>query len=167
MPTLAPEIERLTLLQAATFLRAYLECSDEIQAGIRNMLDIVNDPNTDEDDRNMTLITLADALFPHPHGTKFGVDLEESEKLAAEYSEEARTAREEMDREEETFAVRLRTAMETRGITQEQLAAKTGVGQPAISNMLNRQCRPQRRTVLRLAEALETTPQDLWPGFKN
>lgn len=167
MATLTPEIERLILLQAATFLRAYVECSDEIQAGIRDMLDIVIDPKTDEDDRNMTLITLADALFPNPHDGKLGMDLEESERLGAEYSEEMRTALEEMDREEETFAARLRNMMEAQGITQEQLAAKTGVGQPAISNMLTRQCRPQRRTVLRLAEALGTVPEELWPGFNR
>ena len=50
-------------------------------------------------------------------------------------------------------------------MTQEQLAAKIGVGQPAISNMLNRQCRPQRRTVKRLATALDVSPEDLWPGI--
>jgi lambda repressor-like predicted transcriptional regulator len=165
MATLNCEIEKLTLLQAAKFLRAYLECSDEIQAGIRGMLEILNDPNTDDDDRDMTLITLADALFPNPHDGKLGMDLEESEKLGAGYSEEMRTTLEEMDREEETFAVRLRKAMETQEVTQEQLAEKTGVGQPAISNMLKRQCRPQRKTVLRLAEALNVTPEELWPGF--
>jgi len=51
-------------------------------------------------------------------------------------------------------------------MTQEALAAKLGVGQPAISNMLNRQCRPQRRTVLRLAQALGISPEELWPGFQ-
>jgi lambda repressor-like predicted transcriptional regulator len=167
MATLNCEIERLTLLQAANFLRAYVECSNEIQAGIRGMLEIVNNPNTDEDDRDMTLLTLADALFPNPHNGKLGMDLEESEKLGAGYSEEMQTTLDEMDREEATFAARLRKAMETQGINQEQLAAKTGVGQPAISNMLNRQCRPQRRTVLRLAEALNAAPEELWPGFKD
>jgi lambda repressor-like predicted transcriptional regulator len=167
MATLNCEIEKLTLLQAAKFLRAYLECSDEIQAGIRGMLEILNDPNTDEDDRDMTLLTLADALFPNPHDGKLGMDLEESEKLGAGYSEEMRTTLEEMDREEETFAARLRKAMDTQGVTQEQLAAKTGVGQPAISNMLNRQCRPQRKTVLRLAVALNVAPEELWPGLTN
>ena len=150
MATLTPDIERLTLLQAAKFLRAYVECSDEIQAGIREMLEILNDPSTDEDDRDMTLATLADALFPDPHERPLGVDLEEWEKHDTK-SDEARAALQELDREEETFAARLRDLMAGRRITQEELAAKIGVGQPAISNMLNRQCRPQRRTILRLA----------------
>jgi lambda repressor-like predicted transcriptional regulator len=167
MATLNCEIEKLTLLQAANFLRAYLECSDEIQAGIREMLEVLNDPNTDNDDRDMTLRTLADALFPNPHNGKLGIDLEESEKVGADYSEEMRATLEEMNREEETFADRLRSVLETQGITQEQLAQKAGVGQPAISNILNRQCRPQRRTVRRLADAIGVQPSELWPGFEN
>jgi lambda repressor-like predicted transcriptional regulator len=166
MATLSPEIEKLTLLQAAKFLRAYLECSDAIQGGIRDLLEILNDPNTDDDDRDSTLITLADALFPNPHDGKLGMDLEESEQLGAGYSEEMRDALDAMDREEATFASRLRDAMGKKGVTQERLAAYIGVGQPAISNMLNRQCRPQRRTVLRLAQALDITPDALWPDFK-
>ena len=164
MATLTPEIEKLTLLQATKFLRAYLECSDEIQAGIREMMEILNDPSTEEDDRDMTLLTLADALFPNPHGGKLGQDLEESERIGAEYSEEMRIALEEMDKEEETFAARLRNLMESRGITQQQLAETLQIGQPAISNILNRQCRPQRKTVLRIANALRVEPDSLWPA---
>ena len=164
MATLTPEIEKLALLQATKFLRAYLECSDEIQAGIREMMEILNDPGTEEDDRDMTLLTLADALFPNPHEGKLGLDLEESERIGAEYSEEMRIALEEMDKEEETFAARLRSLMESRGITQQQLAETLQIGQPAISNILNRQCRPQRKTVLRIAKALGVEPDSLWPG---
>jgi DNA-binding phage protein len=166
MATLSPEIEKLTLLQAAKFLLAYLECSDEIQAGIRSLLEILNDPNTDEDDRDSTLITLADALFPNPRDGKLGMDLEESERLEAVSSEESRTALEEMDREEATFATRLRDIMQKEGMTQEELAVKVGIGQSAISNMLNRHCRPQRRTVVRLAQALCVAPDALWLDFK-
>jgi lambda repressor-like predicted transcriptional regulator len=159
-------MEKLALLQAANVLHAYLECSTEIQQGIRNLLEILNDPNTDEDDRDSTLMTLADALFPNPHEGKFGVDLAESERLGARRFAETRAVLEEMDREEKTFAARLREVMEREGITQEQLAAKVGVSQPAISNMLNRECRPQRRTVVRLAEALNVGPNELWAGIQ-
>jgi lambda repressor-like predicted transcriptional regulator len=165
MATLEHDILKLHLLHAAKFLRAYLECSDEIQAGIRELLDILNDPETDEDDRDATLFTLADALFPNRHEGRLGMDLEESEQLGADFSDEMRQAVEELDREEETFAKRLRAVMEQRGLNQEALAAKLGIGQPAISNMLKRQCRPQRRTVLRFAEVLEVSPEELWPGF--
>jgi lambda repressor-like predicted transcriptional regulator len=165
MITLQDDILKPQLLQAAKFLRAYLECSDEVQAGVRGLLDILNDPETDEDDREATLFTLADALLPNPREGELGMDLEQSEQLGAGHSDEMRQSLEELDREEETFAERLRSAMERRGLNQDALAAKLGIGQPAISNMLKRQCRPQRRTVLRFAEALEVSPEELWPGF--
>ncbi len=164
--TLETNIQKLQMLQAAQFLRAYLECSDEIQTDIRAMLDILTDPETDEDDCEMTLMTLADALFPNPHEGRMGMDLQESERLGASHSEEMRRAVDEMDKEEATFAQRLRDIMEREGVTQQTLAEKLGIRQSAISNMLNRQCRPQRRTVLRLAESLDVAPTDLWPGFQ-
>ena len=130
------------------------------------MLKILGDPNTDEDDRDSTLITLADALFSHSREDNLGVDLEEAGKRDFEDSDASRNAVEEMDREEAAFAARLRQVMQQRGVTQEELAAKVGIGQPAVSNMLSRQCRPQRRTVIRLASALNVAPNALWPEFK-
>lgn len=150
---------------AADVLHAYLEASDEIQTGIKQMLDIVYDADAHEDERVMALHTLADALFPHPHDGQLGLDLEESEALGAQHADETRQALDDMDREEETFATRLRSILQERGLTQVRLAEMSGVGQPAIANMLLRQCRPQRRTVVRLARALDLAPVELWPGF--
>jgi predicted XRE-type DNA-binding protein len=167
MATLEQEINKLQLLQGAKFLRAYLECSDNVQAGIRELLDVVNDPETDDDDRESTLMTLADALFPNPHEGKLGADLEQTECLGAAHHDEMREALEELVREEQTFAERLRSLMDARDLNQQELAKMLGVGQPAISNMLNRQCRPQRRTVARIAKALDVNPEELWPGFTS
>lgn len=167
MATLEQEINKLQLLQGTKFLRAYLECSDEVQAGIRELLDVVNDPETDDDDRESTLMTLADALFPNPHEGRLGMDLEQSERLGVAHSDEMREAVEELDREEQSFAERLRRLMDARDLNQQMLAKMIGVGQPAISNMLNRQCRPQRRTVARIAKALDVAPEELWPGFTS
>src|SRR5690242_20119616 len=72
-----------------------------------------------------------------------------------------------MDREEAVFAERLRELMEAKGMTQAELADKLGIGQPAISMMLNRACRPQRKTVIDIAQALEVPPEDLWPDFSQ
>lgn len=167
MAVIDNDLRKMELLLGAKFLHAYLECSNEIQAGIRELLVILDDPATDEDDRLMTLRTLADALFPNPHHGLLGIDLEESETMGAQESDEMRAAVEEMDREEATFAERLDAAMREKGLTQEQLAKLAGVGQPAISNMLNRRCRPQRRTVLRFAEALDVAPESLFPGISQ
>jgi len=163
--TLDRDLAKLQTLQGAKFLQAYLECSDGIQNAIREMLEILNDPETDDDDRESTLFTLADALFPNPHEGKLGMDLQDSEGLGASQSREMLEALEEMDAEEATFAERLRGIMEQRGLTQQSLAERLGIRQPAVSNMLNRQCRPQRRTVSRLAEVLDVSPRELWPSF--
>jgi predicted XRE-type DNA-binding protein len=163
--TLDRDLQKLQTLQGAKFLQAYLECSDEIQKAIREMLEILNDPETDDDDRESTLFTLADALFPNPYEGKLGMDLLEAETLGADCSREMREALEEMDAEEESFAEHLRGVMEQRGLTQQALAERLGIGQPAVSNLLKRQSRPQRRTVSRLAEVLNVSPRELWPGF--
>ena len=54
--------------------------------------------------------------------------------------------------------------MAATGMTQVELAEKVGIGQPAISMMLNRTCRPQKKTVQKLAAALGVAPVDLWPA---
>lgn len=164
MQTTHHELTKSDLLAGTKFLHAYLECSDAVQAGIREMLAIVLDPDADPDDRDMAAFTLADALFPHRHEGQLGLDLEQSEQMGSQHSEETRGVLADFDREEQVFAERLAAAMKDRGLTQSALAELAGVGQPAISNILKRQCRPQRRTVVRLATALGMPPEELWPG---
>ena len=125
MATLTPEIEKLTILQAAKFLHAYLERSSVIQAGIREMLEILNDPNTDDDDRDMTLFTLADALFPNPHDGKMGMDLEQSEKYGAEGSDETLRRFGGVGPEEETFAVASAMQWQRLGLPKKSLPRRS------------------------------------------
>jgi lambda repressor-like predicted transcriptional regulator len=150
-------------LLGAKFLRAFLECNDKMQEVVRDMLDVLNDPETDEDDRQMALATLAEALFPQYHNGELGLDYEASEEEAASKFPEFREVVDELNREESTFADNLDRIMREKGISQTDLAKGIGVGQPAISNMLSRNCRPQRRTIQRLSEALGVKPDDLWP----
>ncbi|MGL4464574.1 MAG: helix-turn-helix domain-containing protein [Planctomycetia bacterium] len=65
-----------------------------------------------------------------------------------------------------TFAARLEKIMNDRGFNQTDSAMRSNVGQPAISMMLKRECRPRKRTILRLAEALEVAPEERRPGFE-
>jgi transcriptional regulator with XRE-family HTH domain len=51
-------------------------------------------------------------------------------------------------------------------VTQQELAQRIGCSQPAVSQMLNRSCRPQKKTILKLAEALNVRPQELWPDLE-
>lgn len=151
----------------APLMMAYLECSDELQKAARKMFAALADPNLDEDDRHLAAMTLAEILFPNKHEGTLGSDLNECEQMDAKHSEETHRALEAMDDEEASFAERLRAVMDLKGVTQLELAEKIGVGQPAISMMLQRACRPQKRTVTKLAEALGVDAGDLWPNLEE
>jgi lambda repressor-like predicted transcriptional regulator len=153
------------ILRFAPLFQAFLECSDELQAHARKLVTTLVDPSTDEDDRALAAMTLADVLFPNRFEGEIGSVLEECETRGAQYSAETKETLERMDREEATFAERLRSAMHQRGMTQVQLAEKIGVGQSAVAMMLQRECRPQRRTIVRMAAALDVSPETLWPSM--
>lgn len=160
----------LSVLQPSLrpIVRALMECSDALQRQAVKLLTTILDPQMDDDDRFAAHAVLADVLFPNPAvDESIGMDLKECESHGSSHSNETRAAVNDMDEEEKTFAVRLASIMAERKMTQEELAAKIGVGQPAISMMLNRDCRPQRKTVVRLAEAIGVTPNDLWPGIRQ
>jgi lambda repressor-like predicted transcriptional regulator len=161
-PTLATD----QLLQNK-LLMAFVECSDELRAHAVEMIRIIVDSQTEDTDRVFAQMTLADILFPNTHegDRKLGMDLAEMETLARNTDDEARATLDAMDRQEETFADRVTHLMNQLGLTQTALAEKVGLRQSAISMILSRQCRPQRRTVRKLAEALQVSPTELWPDF--
>jgi len=148
---------------AADLLRALIECGDDLQKHAMNMFAVVLDPEADDEDRFFAASTLADVLYPNTHegDQMLGLDLKEAERIAMD-NPDARATLTEMDREEATFAEALAAAMGARGVSQSELALRVGIGQPAISMMLARECRPQKRTVRRLAEALGMQPGELW-----
>jgi lambda repressor-like predicted transcriptional regulator len=156
---LATDLQRF-----APLFQAYLECSDELQIHAQKLFKILSDPATDVDDRELAAMTLADVLFPNFHEGELGSDLEECEAMA-KHTPESRETLARMDKEEAAFADRLRAIMKERGVNQVQLAERLGVGQSAIAMMLQRQCRPQRRTIARMAEALGVQPESLWASF--
>lgn len=148
------------------FVRTYLECSDEVQQVVGRMLQVLDDPSSSEEQRNMAISTIADALFRNPHQGEYGMDLAASEGEAAAVEPGLQAIVKQMDEEEASFALRLRKLMDDQRITQAELAKRIGVGQPAISNMLHRNCRPQKKTIMKLATALNVSPTDLWPGVE-
>ena len=162
MPTMNPDVSLEQLAGHAEFLHAYLECSDEIQEGIKDMMRILFDSASTDQERNMANATLADALLPNSHIVQLGMELEESEQGAADHIPGFTDVAKELDSEEEAFAKQLKTHMALRNINQSELAEMIGVGQPAISNMLKRQCRPQSRTITKLAQALGVAESELW-----
>ena len=138
---------------------AYDECDVEVREVIDDMCAICASEDAGEDQKRRAMHTILEALFP-----SLAADVMESLGHMRALPE-SQAYEKEMDAQEETFAERLKAAMQTKGWNQEKLAERTGVGQPAISNMLNRQSRPQTRTVLRIAEALAISPDELWPGI--
>lgn len=138
---------------------AYDQCDPEIQEVVDCMIRIWNNEESTEDERQRALHTITDAIFPSE-----SVDtLDFCGRLARDDRD---GHNESMIEEEKTFAHSLSRILTDKGMTQEELASSIGVGQSAISNMLNRQCRPQRKTVSRIAAALGVEPQDLWPAME-
>lgn len=152
----------LMMANVRTFLEvqsAFDECDPQIKAEVEEMLAICKHPDATEDEKERALWTIVEALFP-----SLASDILHEETTLRK-SDPARVRSAELDREEAVFFERLNAAMKAKAFTQEMLANAAGVGQPAVSNLLSRACRPQRRTVLRLARALGVEPADLWPGI--
>ena len=126
------------------FVRALMECSSELQEQVFLLLkEVVCAEDVDPDDKEMAMFTIEDE--------------------AAQKSQELSAIVRQMDSQEVTFAQKLKDTMDEQGMTQSELAYEVGLGQSAIANLLARNCRPQRRTVVKLAKALNITPDELWP----
>jgi lambda repressor-like predicted transcriptional regulator len=159
--TQGPDINRPAgALFAKVFAEVYLTASGDIKEVIESMSKIVSDPAVDEDERNAALDTLVEVLFPPRHPEQLGVDLED---MADDTSAQAKRVDAAMARQEEMFADAVQKLMKERGITQKALAEKIGIGQPAVSMILSRKCRPQRATVENIAKALAVEPKRIWP----
>jgi lambda repressor-like predicted transcriptional regulator len=155
--------ELMTSRMFAQVFQAYMECSEDVQGVIRDMAEIVNDPSSTEDEKLMACATIGAALFPSHNGGHLGVDLEEAERVELHRSRQLEEIHAAMDLEEVHFADRVQNLMKARDITQADLAEACEIGQPAISNLLSRRSRPQRRTVDKIAKALGVSPDEIWP----
>lgn len=156
------------------FMQRYLGCSDEIQSVVRSMFAVLESSDVTDEDRKRALITIADALHLNPekgHGS-YGFDLAKIERQTATEHPDANRRPiigrrlEQLDSQEATFAQRLRDILKQKNIKQEELADRLGCTQSAISKMLNRQSRPQKNTILKMATALDVSPTDLWPDLE-
>lgn len=159
---------QVSAFQAASpIILALAECDEDLRAEALELFKQLNSGELDEEQRFATTALLAEILFPNTSDQGMpGLDLAEAEAIAPSVNPEAQDVIDRMDREEAVFAQRLRDLMEAKGVTQSELANKVRIGQPAISMMLNRACRPQRQTVVRFAQALGVRPEQLWPPFQ-
>ena len=146
------------------FLGSLIECSEDVQQVVVSLLKAVKDPQTTTAERQRALMTIADALSLNPcaEDGQYGQDLATSEQVAAATSKPLDRDGRKTNAQEESFAARLKELMNVKQISQQELADRIKCSQPAISQMLNRRCRPQKRTILKLAEALSVPPCELW-----
>ena len=150
------------------FIHAYMECTNDIQQLVKELIyDVILSDDSDADEKHMAIFSVADALFPNPYKGLHGMDLAESEFDAASRDPELAKIVSDMNAEELSFSERLRLLMDKKGITQQSLAESVGLGQSAIANILSRDCRPQRRTVKKISQALGVDPTDLWPSYSS
>lgn len=153
--------------KVAEFCESLQECSDQLRTDALTMLAVAEDEQRPQTERQRALMTLADALHLNPdEDGRYGMDLNASEAAAAERYPALATQVEIMDSQEAKFAGRLRQLMKDKCITQEKLAARIECSQPAISQMLNRKCRPQRKTLDKIAKALNVDVRELWPDLE-
>ncbi len=151
------------LISSAPIVLALHECDDELRAEAIELFKQLGSDELDKEARDSTLALLAEILFPDADNKGVpGLDLCEAEEIAAETSPEAKETLAAMDKQEAAFAQKLRELMARHKMTQAELAEKAGLGQPAISMMLNRSCRPQRKTVMKFAQIFGVEPQELW-----
>jgi lambda repressor-like predicted transcriptional regulator len=159
------ELQVAAFKQASSILRALQECDPKLREVALELFDQLNSDDLDAEQAYSTTALIAEILFPNGDAKGVpGLDLEEAEKIAPAVDPSAGPLLARMDQQEATFAERFRAAMTEKGITQAELATKVGIGQPAISMMLNRTCRPQRKTVQKIAAALDINPEELWPA---
>jgi len=141
--------------QQQAFISALQECGEQLRTDAERLMAIVDDPNSLPGERGRAWNTLLDQfhLLPDDEG-RYGMDLARSEAGAAERFPMLAREVEQMDSQEALFADRLRRIMKDKNITQQQMAERIECSQPAISQMLNRKCRPQRKTLDKIAAAL-------------
>jgi lambda repressor-like predicted transcriptional regulator len=144
-------------------LTAYLEKSPVVQAVIRDLLNIIKNDNLPPKERVWAETSLQEALFRHqpsPRARSGGAVTEAERPQLPGLGE----AHQRLEEEERVFAGNLARLLAEKKLSQAELARHVGVGPSAISMMLSRRCRPQRRTVEKLAQALGVEVRELWPG---
>ncbi|MBL8812468.1 MAG: helix-turn-helix transcriptional regulator [Planctomycetaceae bacterium] len=153
-------------------IRVYLECSDDVQSLVRSMFAVLDHSLTTDQDRERAMTVIADALSAkvEKHG---GERLDFLSTVRKAIQEREPTERPpiaaqpvQLETQEATFSSRLRKIMDEKNVTQEELAERIDCTQSAISKILTRNARPHRKTILKVARALNVQPTELWPSME-
>ncbi|MBV9121778.1 MAG: helix-turn-helix domain-containing protein [Planctomycetes bacterium] len=147
-------------LGVSAVLDAFLSLNKSEQEAVRAKVKTAIDPSLSDEQRREAERAIRAALQKARERRSGVRRLSIEERLSAPQ----RSRREEMAQEEAQFAERLSRLMAERQLTQAELARRTGIGQSAVSMLLSRRCRPQPRTLGKMAHALGVPVEDLWPG---
>lgn len=123
---------------------AILEGDEDLPKVVERLAGVLENPETLPTQRAAILSSLEKCLFP----------------------DRSVAPRQVGNSQQDDFIRRLRQWMARRGLTQQELAEKLQITQPAISQLLNRKRRPQKQTILALAQALRIDPAELWPELE-
>ncbi len=147
-------------LSVSAILATFLKLDASKQEAIREKVEVAVDPaaGTAQREDAEKAIVAALKLAGDPRSSVRVLTREEL------LSGEQLALRERMDQQESEFAERLCRLMAERQMTQAELARHIGVGQSAVSMLLSRKCRPQPRTLGKIATALGVSVEDLWSG---
>ncbi len=140
-------------------------CDATFQQMVLEMIGIVENPEATVSEKARARATIDEAFETRFRERAMGRSLHSCEIAGMGSNPDSDRILEQMDSQEAAFAEALRQFMKTKGITQKDLANRIGCTQPAISQMLNRKCRPQRQTIFKLAEAIGVTARELWPDL--
>jgi len=127
------------------------------------MLRIIEDPASTDEDRSRACSTIRDSLQIAESPKQYGRTLGAPQFQGPGQGQITTLDTARLETQEANFWEKVRQLMKAKAVTQMQLADRMATTQPAVSQMLNRRCRPQRATILSLATALSVEPQELWP----
>jgi predicted XRE-type DNA-binding protein len=150
-------------LKISEVLQAFFLLDARSQQEIQEQVRRLRNPQTSKAERNRAEEILAKMLRAAGAIPEAGGVVNRDERFSPAHHE----LRAQQEQAEAAFAAVLARLMAQRQLSQAQLAERIGVGQSAISMLLKRRCRPQRRTLGKLAEALGVTVDELWPGFSS
>ncbi len=129
------------------------------------MLRIIEDQNSSAEDRNRACRTIRESLSRAESSENCGTPLT-SRPLPVSVRHGLPDLDSRLNSQETAFWQKVQQFLKLKAITQLQLADRLGITQPAVSQMLTRQCRPQRSTIMNLAAALGVESLDLWPDIE-
>ena len=129
------------------------------------MLRIIEDEDSSAEDRNRACRTIRESLSVAESSEMRGTALV-PQPLPAPVRHGLPDSESRLQSQETAFWKMVQQIRKSKAITQVQLADRLGITQPAVSQMLTRQCRPQRSTIQNLASALGVEAQELWPDME-